>query len=486
MRIPRPFLPIAFALAAFAAVLWITRVPGPGLDPDAMSYLGAAESFAEHGTLRLPAGTWDSPDGTEALGHFPPGFSLVLAGPVALGADPVQVARVVEATSAAAAAGMVVWMALALGGSGAATLAGVLLFVTPGFALDHLRVLSEPLFLVLAVLTLLLLWRAPDRPLAHGVVAAAASVVRYAGASLAGAAALWALSRPGTVRRRIASATLALGPTALVQVAWTLRTRAEAGQVRTFGLRSGLGSTLHEGWDTVTAWLAPGIEQPVFRAVLALAVLVMVAALLWNAAERARTFVAATGVAAACYAGLVLLSRLFADERIPLDERLLSPLFLFATVAVAAAAGLVWRDARSAVRSSGGLLLAAWLGASAWRTGVTVQEAREGGWGYAAADWRGSDLVRWLRSEGAGYALFSDDPADVWFATGRRSWKLPDTLAPDSVAAFGEALRRRHGVIIGFANPLEEMARPDSLAARLGLGELARFEGGVVWGPARP
>jgi len=485
MRVPRPLLPLAFAGAAFVAVLWITRVPGPGLDPDAMSYLGAAESFAVSGTLRIPVGTWDSPDGTEALGHFPPGFSLALAGPVALGADPIQTARILEAASAAAAAGMMVWMALAVGGPAAAALAGAILFITPGFALDHLRVLSEPLFLAFAALTLLLLWRAPGRPLVHGLVAAVASVVRYAGASLGGAAALWALSRPGRVRRRLRSAALALGPTVAVQLAWALRTRAEAAQVRTFGLRSGLGSTLHEGWDTLTAWLAPGVEQPVFRAVLALAVLVLVAAVLWNAARLERTFFAATGVTAACYAGLVLLSRLFADQRIPLDERLLSPLFLFATVAVAAAAGLVWRDGRPAVRSTGALLLAVWLGASAWRTGVTVHEAREGGWGYAGTDWRQSDLVRWLRSEGAGYALFSDNPADVWFATGRRSWKLPCTLAPDSVSVFAAALRQRHGVVIGFASPLEEMARPDSLAARLGLGELARFEGGVVWGPAR-
>lgn len=486
MRVPRPLLPFAFAGAAFVAVLWITRLPGPGLDPDAMSYLGAAESFAASGALRIPAGAWDSPDGTAALGHFPPGFSLALAGPVALGADPIQAGRVLEAASAAAAAGMVVWMALAAGGPAAGALAGVFLFVTPGFALDHLRVLSEPLFLALAALTLLLMWRVPGRPLVHGLVAAGASVVRYAGVSLAGAAALWALSRPGTLRRRLGSATLALTPTAVVQVAWALRTHAESENVRTFGIKGGLGTTLHEGWDTLTAWLVPGVGPPVFRAVLALAVLVVVAAVLRNAARRERTFFAALGLAAACYAGLVLFSRLFADESIPLDERLLSPLFLFASLGVASAAGMLWRDAQPAVRSTGALVLAVWLAASAWRTGVTVHEAREGGWGYAGVDWRQSDLVRWLRSDGAGYALFTDNPADVWFATGRRSWKLPETLDPDAVAAFGAVLRRRHGVVIGFTEPLEEMARPDELAARLGLGELARFEGGVVWGPSRP
>jgi hypothetical protein len=484
MRAPRLLLPLVFAGAAFVAVLWITRPPGPGLDPDAMSYLGAAESFAEHGTLRIPAGTWDSPDGTEALGHFPPGFSLVLAGPVALGADPVQAARTIEAVSAAATAGLVVALALGAGGPVAAALAGALLLFTPGFALDHLRVLSEPLFLALAALTLLLMLRSPGRPLAYGAVAALAGAVRYAGAALAGAGALWALSRPGTLRRRAGSAALALLPTAVVQLAWALRTHAESAKVRTFGLKSGLGSTFHEGWLTLTGWLAPGVAPTVLGAAVALAVLAVVAVAVWKAARRERAFFAATGLAAACYAGLVLASRLFADEAIPLDERLLSPLFLFVSLGGAVAGGLSWQGARPAARTAGALAAAAWLAASGWRTGVTVYEAREGGWGYAAESWRQSALVRWLRSEGAGYVLFSDNPADVWFATGRRSWKLPETADSDSAAAFGAALRRRHGVMVGFTNPLETMAPPGALAARLGLREMARFDDGVVWGPA--
>ena len=484
MRAPRLLLPFAFAGAAFVAVLWITRPPGPGLDPDAMSYLGAAESFAEQGTLRIPVGTWDSPDGTEALGHFPPGFSLALAGPVALGADPVQAARTIEAASAAVTAGLVVWLALGVGGPVAAVLAGTLLVFTPGFALDHLRVLSEPLFLALAALTLLLMLRLPGRPLAHGVVAALAGAVRYAGASLAGAAALWALSRPGTLRRRIGSAALMLLPTAVVQIAWTLRAHAESAKVRTFGLKSGLGPTFHEGWNTLTGWLAPGLASTPLRAAVALAVLALAAVAVWKVARRERAFFAATGLAAVCYAGLVLASRLFADEMIPLDERLLSPLFLFVSLGGAVAAGMLWQGARPAARAAGALVVAAWLAASAWRTGVTVYEAREGGWGYAAESWRQSALVRWLRSDGAGYALFSDNPADVWFATGRRSWKLPETADADSAAILGAARRQRHGVMVGFANPLETMARPDELAARLGLRELARFDDGVVWGPA--
>src|SRR5512140_3445816 len=101
-------LPAGFGAVALAAVLWVTRPPGPGLDPDAMSYLGAAESFVSHGTLRIPSGDWDSPDGTSPLAHSPAGFSLAVAAPVALGVPPVQAARGIEAVAAALAMGLAV------------------------------------------------------------------------------------------------------------------------------------------------------------------------------------------------------------------------------------------------------------------------------------------------------------------------------------------------------------------------------------------
>lgn len=483
MSVPRWTLPVGFAVAACIAVLWITRPPGPGLDPDAMSYLGAAESFASDGTLRVPAASWNEPDGWSPLAHFPAGFSLLLAGPIALGADPVQAARGVEALAAAATAGLAVWLAAGAAGPLAGALAGVLLLVTPALALDHLRVLSEPLFLALLAWTLFLMVRRPDRPLGYGMIAALAAGVRYAGVALGGAAALWALSRPAPLRRRLWSAVLAGAPAALVQVAWTLRADVEAAHLRTFGLKSDLGPTFREGWDTLSGWLAPGLGPPALRTAVALVAMVSLAALLAFAGRRVRPFLAPTGLLAGCYVALVVFSRLFADAGIPLDDRLLSPLFLLATVAVAVAVVSLWRETRRGAGPLAAVVLAAWVTASAWRTAATVHGAREGGWGYASADWRASDVVRWLRTEGAGHAIFSDDPADVWFATGRRSWMLPATADADSAAAFGAVLRRRNGVLVGFANPLEPMAAPALLAARLSLPLLGRFEGAVVWGP---
>src|SRR5476651_864565 len=96
----KPGIAALLGVAAFALVLVITDPVGPGLDPDAMAYMGAAESVAAHATYRIPTAEWASADSTEPLAHFPPGYSTALAIPIRLGMSATQGARLVEATAA--------------------------------------------------------------------------------------------------------------------------------------------------------------------------------------------------------------------------------------------------------------------------------------------------------------------------------------------------------------------------------------------------
>ena len=131
LRVKRSVLAALFGAAACYGVLAITEPPGPGLDPDSMSYLGAAESLVRQGSLRIPMAEWSDPDSTSALRHFPPGFPIAIAIPVALGARPEQAARGVEAVSAFATVALAVWIVAAVAGSGAGALAGAALLATP-------------------------------------------------------------------------------------------------------------------------------------------------------------------------------------------------------------------------------------------------------------------------------------------------------------------------------------------------------------------
>jgi hypothetical protein len=495
--VPRSVLATLFGALASAAVVAMTAPPGPGLDPDSVSYLGAAESLVRHGSLRVPFADWSSPDSTSPLAHFPPGFSLAIAGPALLGADPVQAARAIEAAAAFVTVGGAVWLVAGVAGSGAGALAGVVLLASPSLAFDHWQVLSEPLCLALLVVTLGLMARGA-RPWSYGLTAAAAGLVRYAGAAAMGAAVLWAFGRSGVGRERLRRAAEAAAPGLLLHGAWLLREAAESGQVRSFGLRGQLGPAVRQLGLTLDAWLAPLVPWVWAAALLAVAIAALAGALVLAAlraadgpaprpgAATARRFVSAAGLLAACYAALVLWSRLFVDETIPFDERLLSPFILLVQLAAVAALGVRWPAWRRPRRAAAAALVVLWAAASAGATVRAVSDALDGGWGYASDDWRVSPLARWLRTAGSGAAIFSDNPATVFALTHRPSRNVPRDLAPDSLAEFARAFRERPAVLVRFPFDLDPGAPPDSIAKRLGLREIATFPDGAVWGPPAP
>jgi hypothetical protein len=321
-------------------------------------------------------------------------------------------------------------------------------------------------------------------------------MVRYAGASATGAVVLWAFGRSGTLRERTRRAARAAAPSVALYALWVLRTELESGEVRSFGLRGSLGPTFRQLSATLGAWLAPVVPPPWAQGLVAIAVGAAAAGLLMRALRPRvgdgagaapteaplRRFLCAAGLLAACYAALVLFSRLFVDEGIPFDERLLSPFILLAEVAVAAALGASWRAWGRRARVAGAGVGLLWLGASAWATVRAVSDATDGGWGYSSDEWRGSALGEWLRANARGSPIYSNNPPAVYFLTHRPSRDIPDSLDPDSVGAFGRVLHEGGGVLVRFPYDFVPGAAPDSIAVRLALQQLAAFPEGAVWG----
>ncbi len=487
-----------FGAAACCGVVVITAPPGPGLDPDSMSYLGAAESFVRHGSLRVPMATWDDPDSMSALRHFPPGFPLVVALPMAFGAHPVQAARAVIAGSAFATVALSVYLVSSVAGIGGGVLAGVALLASPSYAFDHWQVISEPLCLALLVVTLALMARG-RAPWTYGLSAALAAAVRYAALSAIGAAVLWACGRGGPVRDRVRRAAVALLPGLVLNGLWAVHAAAGSGGVHGMEWQPGAGGIFGELGQTLMRWLAPSVLPWPVAALLAAAVAtyglwIVVGALrvpppVQDAARgraSASALLRAALLLAACYAAEVFAARLLVYDNIPFDDRLLSPFAVLVELAVAAALGASWRARPKRGRVVVGALLFMWLASSAWATVQAVQDAVDGGWGYANDDWRGSQLGAWLREQGARSPLWSNDPAAVYFLTHRPSREVPARLAPDTLRVFGGVLRERQGLLVRFPYDYEPVASPDTLARRLDLPLLASFPEGVVWGARRP
>ncbi|HEX5971195.1 MAG TPA: hypothetical protein VFY85_04665, partial [Gemmatimonadaceae bacterium] len=421
-----------------------------------------------------------------------------LAIPVALGMTPPQAARLTDAIAAAVTTITLVLVVGAATGPTAGVLLGVALLATPAMATVHLSVLSEPLFLALLALTLAAMVDAPDRPLRAGVAAALGAMVRYAGVSLVGAVVLWSCARRAPWRERVRRAMLAALPAVLLEGAWVVRTRlASGGQhaIRHFALYGDLGPTLREGGTTLRDWLVPetDAEWPVpHRAVIALAAAAVLVTLVVLGARAARaesrrrawrTLCACT-VLLACYAMMIIVSRLVADPAIPFDERLLAPFLLLVTTAAAVGITCWWRTTGSRVaRAAVGIVLVGWWGASARVALDDGRYALDYGSDFAGEEWRHSPLLEWARTSGASHPLYTNWPAAVYFHLHRPSYSLPTADEAEALASFATALRRRDGRVLLFDAPdADDLAAP-SLVEQAGLRIVARTSDGVVLAP---
>jgi hypothetical protein len=436
---------------------------------------------------------WSDAEPTSALSHFPPGFPVAIAASVRLGLLPAQGARLIESVAFAVTVAIVTYIV----GSTVGTLAGILLAVAVMIArpivLVHLTVLSEPLFLCALAATVLGMLRG-WHPLVVGTIAVAGALVRYAGIAVVAAVVLWQLVQPGSIRRRLARAVMAGLPTLVFFGGWVVHTRVESGEsgIRQFGIYGNLSEALGQGGRTIAAWLVPTPDPPsnmqLWIAVAAGLIVALVTSVGTRQTARSddepRRALAASALLICCYCAVLIVSRLTADANIPFDERILAPLILLIMIGTGVAVGGAWRGWGLLLRGSLALLFAAWLGMSALAVSDDVSWATSYGSDFAGEDWRSSELLRWVRTQGMSAPLYSNWPAAIYFHAQRPAWLLPDTRDVAVLRAFGDTLARRRAVIVAFDAPSPDCVPPDSVVAIAGLRTIARFSDGAVYGPA--
>jgi len=504
---PKIFFPaLLLGIAAFSGVIDLTAPPGPGLDPDALAYLGAGKSLATGHGLRIPSSGWENPDTTAPLVHFPPAFPAAIAIGVKTGASPIGAARFVEATAAAVTTIAMLLAANVAGGILATIIAFGILASTPALLVVHSGMLSEPLFLAILALFTWLMSRErrgvdKQRTLLLGALAAAATLTRYAGVSLVVAVvaeAWWNAdgSRTPTWKQRAKRAMVAAEVPAFVLAIWVLtRPHSEgAEKIREVGIYTkGFGATLAGGADTFARWIAPGVNSDTARTMAALAVFAAVCVLIVRTIRAARHGLVpaselrsyrATAIILTSYIGVVLASRLLADPGIPLDNRILAPLFMVVGLRVAVAMASFLRA--SLVPHRGIALLtigitASWMWGAEEITAAMIQDVRGDGGDLAAHEWSASQLVEWARNAPPGAILYSNWPAAIWFHTARATHELPSDLSAVTVRGFRAKIEREHGAMLSFNVPAGDYAPPDSLAKLAGLVAVERWPDGAIW-----
>jgi hypothetical protein len=255
------------AAAGVAGVLLVlagTHRYGAGLTSDSLDYIAAARSFAR-------GAGYLATDGRPMV-FWPPLFSTVLGIPALAGIDPVASVRYINAVvfgllilfSGRLITACVNWKPLAV--------IGALAVLSLGSLLETAVIsLSEPLFTLLVVLTVMQLLRWNDAPCirtvtAAGILAALCCLQRYSGIGIVAAGCLCILSATGVeMIRKLKHATLFAAISLTPLAIWCGRNIAISGTL--FGNRIrpasaiGIGSLAYSGRqmaDVLSAWLLPG------------------------------------------------------------------------------------------------------------------------------------------------------------------------------------------------------------------------------------
>lgn len=390
-------------LAGLVAVVAATA-KGLYVSPDGVFYVGTARNWLDGRGFTPPAGL-------PPVEHFPPLFTVLLAG---LGLDPLDAARVVNAV---AFAGIVLLAGLAVrartGSVPAALVAAVLTVAAQDLLTYSASALSEPVFILLAVSALVALGAHLERPrpgllAAAAVLAAAAFLTRYVGVALVVAgvgALLW--------RRRWLDTAIFAAVSCLPVAAWL----AWAGS----GDRSVVFHPF--GWDYLgqavrpfTRWLVPWPGPPV-GLVIALGLVAAGAVVMARAGARRPLPVLLVAFSVA-YLAVLVGYRTFTDATGRLDARFLSPLHVVAILLVVPA---LWR--RAPLRPALALLAVAQVaGAVAWTAGGLTDDgiSRRG---YTAEAWERSSIVARLAESDE--PVYSNGFDAVFLHTGRSTRPIP-------------------------------------------------------------
>ena len=322
---------------------------GIGASPDSVVYIGAARSIAAGQGYRYPA--WTGPG--EPVTHFPPLYSFILALGGAVGIDPLSGARLLNLLLYAANGLFFGSVLLAHGGkSGWLPALGTFLLLTSIPMLTiHSMAWSEPLFLLLGFLSLLLLAKHIQAKntlllVASALLAGLALLTRYAGIAIVTSGFIsLVIFRTESFRKRLLNGLAYCGLGILPGLVWALRNQWVAGTAtnREIIYHPISPSTLANGVKILASWamVPDSLSTPLLGIVL-LALLSGFLAIVFflmrktayqhhlslkGLLQRIPVYHVMLGVFILVYAGFLILSISFIDANTPMDHRILSPIF---------------------------------------------------------------------------------------------------------------------------------------------------------------
>jgi hypothetical protein len=501
----RVCLPLALgAVVAVVLAWWRTRY-GPAVGPDGVMYLETAQS--------LLAGRGFYAEGAP-MTHYAPGYPLLLALAGLLnGGNVFGASRLLHALLLAVNTVLVgAAIQQSTQRNSAATVAAMLLFVSSqAVAKAHTTVSSEPLFLTLALIALLLLaryhTRTSWRPLLLAVLTLGlAMATRYAGVALL-APLLAGLCLNQTVRQRPGWGLLALAIACAPLGLWLARNALVTGATVDRALVSHPVNAefMSDFVRTLQGFFLP-VTMPDWARIVTLALGAATLGIAWAMALRAGTGRVDDRVEpllspllwttfALAYVALLALTRSFVDAQMPADGRILLPLWVAAIIATLP---VIWTASR-ALRRRG-----IWWGCLALvllciglNGQITLERSRawhRNGSGFGSKAWRRSETIAAVRELPGELTVYSNGADTIRFLTNREAVTVPRRINPNSLQpypdyearlqAMCQAARKREAVVVELEDITWRWYLPtrEEVVQRCELVALRELKDGVVYG----
>ena len=493
----RYLLPLgALALLGMVSSLYATR-RGVGLTSDSVYYLGTARSlldgrgFVTQSPVPRPVTDW------------PPLFPSLLAAFGLLGLSLRVGARWLNAGLFGAT---ILLAGLAIRHVTSGSLRGsVFCAFLMAASVDLLRVYSQagsdPLFIFLAILGLVLLGAhleqpKPRRLIGAGIAVGLAFLARYPGAVVVatGVLGLLLLGRRGW-QARLADTMVFAGLSSFATGLWIVRnwllTHRPVGDFRAgFAVHPLTPAQMKLGLNTLWGWFVPGRDLaggpadllghlPGIRwAVVAAATAGgVVVALRWRHRMRASgggSVIAETRAAPpllwllviflVLYGSLLVIDITFLDATLPLNWRLLSPAFVASLILGIGLGQRVLRVFSPLAERATVVGAALLVGAYADAALMWIRHAHDEGLEYGARVWQESDTLRKVTALPSGVSIYSNGQDIVTLVTGRLADELPNKVVLPT----------------GRPNPTYQVER-DAMRDRLRTGAVLVYLNRITW-----
>ena len=448
-------LAIALLLGLVTATgIWLLEISTPyglGLIDDAISYIAAARALLSGlGFTRIWLAT-----GLEPITHWPPGYPATLATiSYLLKIDPYRSARFLNMLVFGGNAALLFWLGSKITKSYLWGMLLSFLFLSNSAILRlHAQALSEPLYLFVSLLAFLAFFNSFAEEskksirwlIFTGFLTGLSYITRYAALSLFATFAVAIFILLPTWRKRFISFGYFLVGAVPPIFAWMLHNKLVGGSATNRAMRwhpvtlSNIQRGLQEFFDFIipmrslwTAWY----ENYTFLAILL--GLFTIALLFWLLPQALRYFIKpqentkpevlpfATTLYIFGYMGSLLVSLTLFDAATPLNDRILSPVYVAVLMMVsyflhrAVVQGkMVGRYASIGVA----IFLLAIFARSQYDM---VQELRQTPTGFASWRWRESVVMEAVRELPEDVAIYTNQPPAVYFWTDRVAYMIWD------------------------------------------------------------